>query len=34
VFAEVLDAYATQALASPVFRPWWEERGTALTSAN
>jgi DNA-binding transcriptional LysR family regulator len=32
VFAEVLGAYADQALASPVFRPWWEERGAALTS--
>ncbi|WP_112266583.1 LysR family transcriptional regulator [Lentzea terrae] len=31
VFAEVLGAYADQALASPVFRPWWEERGAALT---
>ncbi|MCX2947137.1 LysR family transcriptional regulator [Lentzea sp. NEAU-D7] len=33
VFAEVLGAYSDQALASPVFRPWWEERGAALTSA-
>jgi len=33
VFAEVLGAYSAQALASPVFRPWWEERGAALTSA-
>jgi DNA-binding transcriptional LysR family regulator len=34
VFAEVLGAYADQALASPVFRPWWEERGAALASAD
>ncbi|WP_439659006.1 LysR family transcriptional regulator [Lentzea sp. HUAS TT2] len=34
VFSEVLGAYADQALASPVFRPWWEERGAALTSAS
>ncbi|MGI5498678.1 LysR family transcriptional regulator [Lentzea sp. CA-135723] len=34
VFAEVLGAYAEQAMASPVFRPWWEERGAALTSAD
>jgi DNA-binding transcriptional LysR family regulator len=33
VFAEVVGAYAEQALASPVFRPWWEERGAALTPA-
>lgn len=33
VFASVLDAYSAQALASPVFRPWWEERGALLTSA-
>ncbi|SDG54954.1 DNA-binding transcriptional regulator, LysR family [Lentzea fradiae] len=31
VFTAVLDAYAAQALASPVFRPWWEERGAVLT---
>jgi DNA-binding transcriptional LysR family regulator len=34
VFTEVLGAYADQALASPVFRPWWEERGAVLTSTN
>jgi DNA-binding transcriptional LysR family regulator len=34
VFTEVLGAYADQALASPVFRPWWEERGSVLTTAN
>ncbi|MFI6094458.1 LysR family transcriptional regulator [Lentzea sp. NPDC051213] len=33
VYAEVLGAYADQAMASPAFRPWWEERGAALTSA-
>jgi DNA-binding transcriptional LysR family regulator len=33
LFAEVLGAYADQALASPVFRPWWEERGAILASA-
>ncbi|MET9229203.1 LysR family transcriptional regulator [Lentzea sp. NPDC003310] len=33
VFTEVLGAYADQAVASPVFRPWWEERGAALASA-
>ncbi|MCR3749274.1 MULTISPECIES: LysR family transcriptional regulator [Lentzea] len=33
VFAEVLGAYSDQALASPVFRPWWEERGAALTAS-
>jgi DNA-binding transcriptional LysR family regulator len=32
VFTEVLGAYADQALASPVFRPWWEERGAVLAS--
>lgn len=34
VFAEVLGAYSDQAMASPVFRPWWEERGAALASAD
>ncbi|MFD5829268.1 LysR family transcriptional regulator [Lentzea sp. NPDC060358] len=34
VFAEVLEAYSAQALASPVFRPWWQERGAALTAAD
>ncbi|SES22605.1 DNA-binding transcriptional regulator, LysR family [Lentzea xinjiangensis] len=33
VFADVLAAYSDQALASPVFRPWWEERGAVLASA-
>ncbi|SES32803.1 hypothetical protein SAMN05216188_13342 [Lentzea xinjiangensis] len=33
VFADVLGAYAGQAADSPVFRPWWEERAAALTSA-
>jgi DNA-binding transcriptional LysR family regulator len=32
VHAEVLAAYAEQAMASPVFRPWWEERGAALAA--
>lgn len=34
VFTEVLGAYSDQAMASPVFRPWWEERGAALASAD
>ncbi|KJK42350.1 LysR family transcriptional regulator [Lentzea aerocolonigenes] len=34
VFAEVLGAYSEQAMASEVFRPWWEDRGAALTSAD
>ncbi|ANZ39973.1 LysR family transcriptional regulator [Lentzea guizhouensis] len=33
VFTDVLEAYAAAALASPVFRPWWEERGAALTAS-
>ncbi|KOV79636.1 LysR family transcriptional regulator [Nocardia sp. NRRL S-836] len=33
MFTDVLAAYAAAALASPAFRPWWEERGAAFTAS-